>query len=397
MLTWLIVFPCVVGYFYFILFSDASSQKLIDEEPEINSTSISPDLHDHDSKSKLNHKLQTQTSYDSNGPLVPSLDKANQQKWRSKLDQGLSQTRKSIWSRVFDLFHHKDLDQEIIDELEETLYGADLSISIVDDLIENLKSYHHKISDHKDKNALLEKRVKEYLEEIILPVQEKAADLFEADNSQAGPKVIMIVGVNGAGKTTTIGKLATKFQQEGKRVLVGACDTFRAAAVEQLETWAKRAGVDIVKPGQAKTPSAVAYEALQQSIKERHDVCIIDTAGRLHTYQGLMEELKKMKNVLTKLMPQAPHETWLVVDAITGQNALKQAQEFHKTLELSGLIFTKCDGSSKAGSAVSIVKELQVPVRYIGVGENVDDLDDFHPQEYLQAMLVGFDSHEIRT
>jgi fused signal recognition particle receptor len=212
-------------------------------------------------------------------------------------------------------------------------------------------------------------------------------ELYKFDKSFQGPKVIMIVGVNGAGKTTTIGKLATKLKSQGAKVVVGACDTFRAAAVEQLEVWCSRAGVEIVKAAEGADPSGVAYDTVAKAKEINADYCIIDTAGRLHTKSNLMDELVKTKKVMSKVIPDAPHETLLVVDAITGQNALRQADEFNKSLNLSGLIFTKCDGSSKAGSAVSIVETLQVPIVYIGVGEDVEDLDIFDLDSFLNALL----------
>jgi fused signal recognition particle receptor len=201
-------------------------------------------------------------------------------------------------------------------------------------------------------------------------------------------KVIMVVGVNGAGKTTTIGKLATKLRLQGAKVVVGACDTFRAAAVEQLEVWAKRADVEVVKASEGADPSGVAFDAVKAAKEKGADYCIIDTAGRLHTKSNLMDELSKTKRVMSKVVSDAPHEVLLVVDAITGQNAIRQAEEFNNALALSGLIFTKCDGSAKAGSAVSIVDKLQVPITYIGVGESVEDLNQFDLDEYLSA-LVG--------
>ena len=201
----------------------------------------------------------------------------------------------------------------------------------------------------------------------------------------------MIVGVNGAGKTTTIGKLATKLKSQGAKVIVGACDTFRAAAVDQLQVWCERAGVDMVRAKDGSDPSGVAFDTVAKAYRENYDYCLIDTAGRLHTNTNLMDELVKTKRVMAKTSPDAPHEVLLVLDAITGQNALKQAQEFHKALSLTGIIFTKCDGSAKAGSAVGIVDQLRVPITYIGVGETVDDLHLFDMDLYLKT-LVGLDT-----
>ena len=221
------------------------------------------------------------------------------------------------------------------------------------------------------------------------PVQKSRDEaLFQYSGEKSEmPKVIMIVGVNGAGKTTTIGKLATKLTNQGAKVVVGACDTFRAAAVDQLQVWCDRAGATMIRAKEGANPSGVGYDALQEAINEKADYCILDTAGRLHTAGNLMEELKKSRDVLKKLMPDAPHHVLLVIDAITGQNAIRQAEEFNKTLDLTGLIFTKCDGSSKAGSAVAIVQKLNVPIAYIGVGENVEDLDVFDLGQYLDALV----------
>ena len=214
------------------------------------------------------------------------------------------------------------------------------------------------------------------------------SDLYKFDaTAPKTTKVIMIVGVNGAGKTTTIGKLATKLKAQGASVVVGACDTFRAAAVEQLEVWCKRADVEMVRATEGANPTGVAFDAVAKAKEIGADYCIIDTAGRLHTKSNLMDELAKTQKVMSKVIDTAPHETLLVVDAITGQNALRQAEEFNKLLNLSGLIFTKCDGSSKAGSAVSIVQTLNVPIVYIGVGEDVDDLNIFNLDPFLDALL----------
>ena len=199
--------------------------------------------------------------------------------------------------------------------------------------------------------------------------------------------VFGLLGPNGAGKTTTIGKLATKLKNSGAKVVVGACDTFRAAAVEQLEVWCQRAGVEMVKAQSGNDPSGVAYDTLSKAISMGADYCLLDTAGRLHNHTNLMEELSKTKRVLKKQVEDAPHQTLLVIDSITGQNALRQAEEFHKALDLTGLVLTKCDGSSRAGNAVSITSKLDVPIAYIGVGEKVEDLEVFDTAEYLSALI----------
>lgn len=302
-----------------------------------------------------------------------------------RLKKGLSRSRNEIWGKVAGLFR-AGINAETIEQVEELLYSADLGPQMTQELIAELEAEVKKgeISEEKFKEFLYQ-----FLNSKMLSVQNTVRPelLKFTKATHVGTKVIMIVGVNGAGKTTTIGKLATKLRQDGANVVVGACDTFRAAAVDQLQVWCDRAGATMIRAKEGANPTGVAYDALQHALNEKADYCILDTAGRLHTKENLMDELKKTKSVLTKLDPTAPHETLLVIDAITGQNALRQADEFHKTLTLSGLIFTKCDGSSKAGSAVGIVKSLQVPIVYIGVGESAEDLDHFVLEDYLKALL----------
>lgn len=313
-------------------------------------------------------------------PIVKSEPKVS---WESRLFKGLSRTRSEVWGRIGAIIGGKKLDDAVIEELEEILFTSDLSPILVDELLENLKTM---TMEEGDSDYLA--HIKEFMKSKMSSSQEKVnTELYKFNKDFEGPKVIMIVGVNGAGKTTTIGKLATKLKSQGASVVVGACDTFRAAAVEQLEVWCNRAGVEIVKAGEGADPSGVAFDAVAKAKEIKADYCIIDTAGRLHNKSNLMDELAKTKKVMSKVLPEAPHETLLVLDAITGQNALRQAEEFNKTLALTGLIFTKCDGSSKAGSAVSIVESLSVPIVYIGVGEDVDDLNIFNLDSFLDALL----------
>ena len=273
-----------------------------------------------------------------------------------------------------------------LDEIEEVLYTADIPTGMVQQLLVKLEN------EGKGKSAdEIQKLVFGFMKEKMEPVQLNIhQDVFELNKSEKKTRVFMIVGVNGAGKTTTIGKLATKLKSQGAKVIVGACDTFRAAAVDQLQVWCERAGVDMVRAKDGADPSGVAYDTVAKAFAENYDYCLIDTAGRLHTNQNLMDELAKTKRVMAKINPEAPQEVLLVLDAITGKNALKQAQEFHKTLQLTGIIFTKCDGSAKAGSAVGIVDQLRVPITYIGVGETVDDLHLFDLDLYLKT-LVGIE------
>ena len=330
-------------------------------------------------KSALPHK-EEEKEIVADIPIGPS--------WKERLAKGLSNSHQ-IWGKIENVFStsHK-MDDDSVEEMEEILYGADIGPTLVQELIDELKKISQG-SDSEMSTKDFKQTIFKFLEGKMHSVQErvnKSLFTFNLGGSDR-PKVIMIVGVNGAGKTTTIGKLATKLQGQGAKVIVGACDTFRAAAVDQLEVWCKRAGAEMVRAKEGSNPSGVAYAALEKSINEKADYCILDTAGRLHTKQNLMEELNKTKKVLSKLDKQAPDETLLVIDSITGQNAIRQADEFNKALGLTGLIFTKCDSSSKAGSAVSIVEKLQVPISYIGVGESVEDLNIFDLNDYLNALL----------
>lgn len=304
--------------------------------------------------------------------------------FKERLTKGLSQTSQDVFGKLSTLFS-KGLDADTLEEVEELLYSADMGTATVSELIEALEARVKKgeFTPEQFKNFMFD-----FLKNKMKDVQTKVDKSLFSFQAGSGTKVIMVVGVNGAGKTTTIGKLATKLTAQGAKVVVGACDTFRAAAVDQLQVWCDRAGATMIRAKEGANPSGVGYDALQTALNEKADYCILDTAGRLHTAGNLMDELKKSKTVLQKLDASAPHHTLLVIDAITGQNALRQAEEFHKTLELNGLILTKCDGSSKAGSAVSIVSTLQVPIAYIGVGESVEDLDEFKLDDYLKALLA---------
>lgn len=304
--------------------------------------------------------------------------------WTQRLSFGLEKSRSEVWGKIGQLFSGATPS---LDEIEEILYTADLPTGLVQELLSKLEK------DGKGKTAEeIQQLVFGFMKTKMSPVQEHIhQDVFNFDPSLKKTRVFMIVGVNGAGKTTTIGKLATKLKSQGAKVIVGACDTFRAAAVDQLQVWCERAGVDMVRAKDGADPSGVAYDTVAKAFSENYDYCLIDTAGRLHTNQNLMDELTKTKRVMSKINPEAPQEVLLVLDAITGQNALKQAQEFNKALQLTGIIFTKCDGSAKAGSAVGIVDQLRVPITYIGVGETVDDLHLFDLDLYLKT-LVGLET-----
>lgn len=305
--------------------------------------------------------------------------------WTDRLTLGLSKSRSEVWGKIGNLF---SAPTPALDEIEEILYTADLPTGMVQQLLEKLEK-EGKGKTAGEIQALVYGFMKTKMEPVQHNIHQDVFDFHPGQNKKT--RVFMIVGVNGAGKTTTIGKLATKLKNQGAKVVVGACDTFRAAAVDQLQVWCERAGVDMVRAKDGSDPSGVAYDTVAKAFAENYDYCLIDTAGRLHTNQNLMDELAKTKRVMSKINAQAPQEVLLVLDAITGQNALKQAQEFHKALQLTGIIFTKCDGSAKAGSAVGIVEQLQVPITYIGVGESVDDLHTFDLDLYLKT-LVGLEA-----
>jgi len=315
--------------------------------------------------------------------------------WGQRLKRGLERSRAEVWGKLESVFSGNQLNEDSLEEIEEILYGADIGTSTVSELIETL---HDKCGSEDFGVKELKSFLHEFLKNKMEPIQKNLDDSlasFKLDSKENKPKVIMVVGVNGAGKTTTIGKLATKLKNQGAKVVVGACDTFRAAAVDQLQVWCDRANVDMVRAKEGSAPSGVGYQALEQAISSKADYCILDTAGRLHTKGNLMDELKKSRDVLKKLDSDAPHQTLLVLDAITGQNALRQAEEFHKALNVSGLIFTKCDGSSKGGSAISIVQSLKVPIAFIGVGESVEDLNHFDLDDYLRALLNNNGQEEM--
>jgi fused signal recognition particle receptor len=315
--------------------------------------------------------------------------------WNERLKKGLSRSRNEVWKKmesIFSMENKNKLSAEDLEALEEILYGADITPALVQEMLdhlqkmpkENLMNYKTELYDfllRKLNDPIIQEKRAHFAE--LFDVSKKVID----EASPKAPRVIMVVGINGAGKTTTIGKLATKLTRQGASVVVGACDTFRAAAVDQLQVWCERSGAHMVRAKEGSDPSGVGYEALKKAHELGSDYCLLDTAGRIHTNENLMEELKKGKRVLQKLNPKAPHHILIVLDAVTGQNALKQAKEFHRALELSGLIFTKCDGSSKAGSGISIIHELKIPICYIGVGEDVDDLNEFHSEDYLKALL----------
>lgn len=304
--------------------------------------------------------------------------------WTDRLRKGLSQSRQEVWGKISSMLGG-GLTDDIIEEIEELLYSADIGSKTVSELIDLMEQKKAKEEITPDN---FREFIYDFLKERLAPFQTNIKeDIYDFSKKETGTKTIMIVGVNGVGKTTTIGKLATRLTRQGAKVVVGAGDTFRAAAVDQLQVWCERSGAEMIRAEEGANPSGVVYDAVGKAVNGNADYCIIDTAGRLHTNANLMQELVKIKNVMAKHDDKAPQEVWLVLDAITGQNALRQAKEFNEALGLTGVIFTKCDGSSKAGSAVQIVQELKVPILYIGVGEDVDDLDQFKVDDYLAALI----------
>ncbi len=298
-----------------------------------------------------------------------------------KIKSALSKTRSALSSRIKALFG-KPWNDETFDELEQILFEADLGTKCASSFVEHLRS-QLRTRPTNDMEEIL-KIFHDYTLSIL-----NAANLLEPKPAITGePYVILIVGVNGSGKTTSIAKLAKKFQQEGKKVLLAAGDTFRAAAIEQLSTWADRLGLEIVKSKPGSDPSAVAFDALSAAKARGIDIVLIDTAGRLQNKTDLMKELEKVRRVCSKVIASAPHETLLVLDATTGQNAIDQAQVFHESTPLNGIILAKLDGSAKGGIVLSIYQQLGIPVRWVGTGEKADDLEPFDPVAYADSLFT---------
>ncbi len=304
----------------------------------------------------------------------------------ANLESAMSKTKSSIWGRIQGLFGAGEVDWE---DIEEVLYTSDLGPQTVQEILEPLQESLS--GAEKNNPELVKTKIKEALLNILLASNgensERTSLLGLDQDIEAKPVVWMIVGVNGSGKTTSIGKLASQLSERNKKVMLAAGDTFRAAADTQLKVWAERAGVEIFSPADVKDPSAVAYSACEKAKAAGVDHLLIDTAGRLHTQQNLMEELKKMKRVVQKVIPDAPHETLIILDANNGQNALMQAKEFHKALELSGVIFTKMDGTAKGGVAFGVANELKIPIKRIGIGEGIADLRNFESTAFVEALF----------
>ena len=298
-----------------------------------------------------------------------------------RLRKGVGKTRTHILNNLSEaVLGKKEIDEDLLDDLEEVLIGSDIGPETTQRILESITE---KVERKELTNPqVLQSEIQQEIEKIMSKTYPVPG------TSERKPLILLFVGVNGVGKTTTIGKIAAQYRQQGKKVLMGAGDTFRAAAIDQLVEWSKRADCEIVQKDPGSDPSAVMYETVQKGIDEDYDVVICDTAGRLHTKKNLMEELKKMVRVIRKLIPDAPHEVLLVLDATTGQNAIFQTREFMQAADLTGLIITKLDGTSKGGVVIGIVNEFDIPVRYIGIGEQVDDLRPFDAKQFTESIFA---------
>lgn len=296
-----------------------------------------------------------------------------------KLKQGLSKTKQSFNDKVNNVFSaFRKVDEDLLEELEEALIMSDVGVETSTKIISKLR------------DRIKKQNIKE-AEEVKQALREEIKNIFdEVDNSlhlDTKPSVILVVGVNGVGKTTSIGKIANRLKQDGKKVVIAAADTFRAAAVEQLEIWANRAGCPIVKKSEGADPASVVYDAIRKTKEENADVLICDTAGRLHNKKYLMDELEKIKRVIDKELPDASKEILLVLDATTGQNAILQVQAFKETVDITGLVLTKLDGTAKGGVVIGITNENHMPVKFIGVGEQIDDMEVFNSEDFVKAII----------
>jgi fused signal recognition particle receptor len=302
----------------------------------------------------------------------------------NRLKEGLRKTHDKLVTMINETFSGKAIiDDNTLNELEEILISSDMSANLSEKIINNLRI---NLKTEKDRTL---SNILELLKNELLKILNTGQSSIDSDENKdkIKPYVILIVGVNGVGKTTTIGKMASNFKKAGNKVIVGAADTFRAAANEQLDIWAQRAGVEIIQHKQGTDPSSVAFETVKKAIDGDFDIVLIDTAGRLHSKVNLMNELNKINKAISKVLPGAPHDTYLVLDATLGQNAIVQANEFSKVTKLSGLVITKLDGTAKGGTIFQICETNKIPVKYIGVGEKLDDLQTFNPQLFVDALF----------
>ena len=314
--------------------------------------------------------------------LFGSLDEEQKPSFIERMKEAVSRTRENLAERIEDVVSiGKEIDRSTLDDLEATLIGADLGTTTTHEVLEKLREKADR-KQIKDVNEL-KRLLKEELLAILTSTTSRPVTKVDGT-----PEVILVVGVNGTGKTTTIGKLAHVFRAQGKTVLLCAADTFRAAAIEQLEIWGQRTGTEVIKTKAGGDPAAVLFDALQSATARQTDYVIVDTAGRLHTKQNLMLELEKMRRTAQRIVPGAPHETLLVMDATTGQNGLQQARQFTQSSGVTGIVLAKLDGTAKGGVVVAISRELGLPVRFVGVGEKVGDLLPFDPKEFVESLFA---------
>ncbi|HWR54418.1 MAG TPA: signal recognition particle-docking protein FtsY [Bryobacteraceae bacterium] len=296
-----------------------------------------------------------------------------------KLKSGIEKTRHGFVSQIDTLTGRREIDADLLEELEYALISADIGINTTNEILEDIRQKVDRrvLGDA----AELKSVIREHLVEVLQATERPLPRVAQP------PAVVMVVGVNGTGKTTTIGKLTNLYKKEGRSVLLAAADTFRAAAIEQLQIWGERTGTDVIRQKAGADPSAVLYDAVQAAKSRKSDYLIVDTAGRLHTKENLMAELDKMRRTASRLIPDAPHDVLLVMDATTGQNGLEQARRFAETSGVTGIVLTKLDGTAKGGVVVPIARELNLPIRYIGVGEKIDDLLPFEPEKFVASLF----------
>lgn len=298
-----------------------------------------------------------------------------------RLKEGLSKTKANISDNmdiIFNTYGYEKVSEEFLEELEETMIMGDIGVQTTEELLDDLRQ---KVKDERIRFC------PDCRQELILGIRNKMKQSADAYAFEQGPAVILVIGVNGVGKTTSVGKLAANYKKQGKRVLIASADTFRAAANEQLSEWARRAGVDIIGASEGSDPAAVVYDAVQAAKARRTDILLVDTAGRLHNKKNLMAELSKIDRIITREYPGCFRENWVVLDGTTGQNAIFQAREFASVTNLTGIVLTKMDGTSKGGIAIAVQAELGIPVKFIGVGEAIEDLQKFNPDQFVDAIF----------
>lgn len=351
---------------------DSNKEIEIQPQDEINESSITevPDVLE-ESNIVEEENLNNDVEYDLN-------DAEKKKGFFTKLKEGLNKTRKNIIDsidRVLGSF--TKIDEELFEELEESLIMADIGVETTDRIVDSLR-------EHVKRERVTEPiQIKQILIDEITQILEEG----ETKLDMPSPVIILVIGVNGVGKTTSIGKLANKYKNEGKKVLLAAADTFRAAAIDQLEIWGQRSNIDVIKHQENSDPAAVVYDAIQAAKSRKVDILICDTAGRLHNKKNLMEELRKISKIINREYPDAHKETFLVIDGTTGQNALQQVKVFKEITEITGIIITKLDGTAKGGIIIAIKSELKIPVRYIGVGEKIEDLQEFNASDFSKALF----------